>query len=256
MSYPLAWGSTYWIVIHYAGTLNISHDDLNSFFQNFTKRLPCPSCSSHAYAYVTSNPVSIADDKFAYTVHFHNHVNSRLKKRILSLDKARKVYESNISILTKELSLNSLIFASLMYSIYANRFESKEAFTEFVLCFVKTFYFDTHTTLNLVEYIKTVQTDSLLDKKALIQYIYTATTGEALVLDRVMERLFVPRSDWTRLKQLDREKTQLSTELENVQCELSDSNNVSPYLNISLLVVSFIVIALQVKLIISINKYR
>jgi len=204
---------------------------------------------------VSSNPVSIDDDKFEYTVYFHNHVNNRVKKQILSVEIAREVYESTVTTLTKELSIDSAIFATLMYSIYANRFESKDAFSEFTHCYLRTFYSHIQT-IELQDYIAKVQTDSLLDKKAVIQYMYTVITGEAIVLDTVLERLFVPRSHWTRLKQLDKEKTQLSTQLEHIQCELSESKDTSPYLNVGILIVSFIVIALQVKLIILMNKTK
>lgn len=58
--------------------------------------LPCPSCQQHAHKIITNSNLNQAvqnrDTLFEFWVDFHNAVNIRLKKRIVSVQQARQMY--------------------------------------------------------------------------------------------------------------------------------------------------------------------
>lgn len=58
--------------------------------------LLCADCVVHMTEYINQHPLPPAHDRatFAYTVNFHNDVNSRLGKAVVSVDEARRIHQS------------------------------------------------------------------------------------------------------------------------------------------------------------------
>lgn len=53
-----------------------------------TGRLSCDNCKTHAFDYIDANPPENCDDPFLWAWRFHNNVNERLGKEIVSLKEA------------------------------------------------------------------------------------------------------------------------------------------------------------------------
>jgi hypothetical protein len=94
-----------WQTIHRAAlTADAAPDnELDSTAQMFSnllqacKMMLCTDCVHHMNAYIAQHPLPSARDRalFAYTVSFHNDVNARLGKSIVSLEDARAMYQSS-----------------------------------------------------------------------------------------------------------------------------------------------------------------
>ena len=59
--------------------------------KRFMGRISCGVCKSHTTTYVTKNPLSV-EDPFGWTVHFHNWVNSLLKKPTVTREEAWQIW--------------------------------------------------------------------------------------------------------------------------------------------------------------------
>lgn len=59
---------------------------------------PCENCRKDSITYIKSNPLlKVVDDKdplslFNWTIDFHNHVNNKLDKKILTYEMAKKIW--------------------------------------------------------------------------------------------------------------------------------------------------------------------
>lgn len=64
--------------------------------KNIIQNLPCNDCRQHASRYLSQNPpenyLGLVDGLFIYTIKFHNFVNERLGKPILSEEEAKALY--------------------------------------------------------------------------------------------------------------------------------------------------------------------
>lgn len=102
-SSPKVFGPPAWNFLH---TLSLNYPinpDNNtrlgciSFIQGLAWLLPCKYCSQHARDFVSGvdlQGVSSSRDKlFEFFWNFHNSVNTRLGKRTMSLDDAKKMYQ-------------------------------------------------------------------------------------------------------------------------------------------------------------------
>jgi predicted nucleic-acid-binding Zn-ribbon protein len=65
-----------------------------SFLNNFWKYIPCPKCRNDAKGYLSKNSIFSTSDAFSYTFDFHNNVNKKLNKPILTKDKYQQLYNS------------------------------------------------------------------------------------------------------------------------------------------------------------------
>jgi hypothetical protein len=99
ISNPLIFGPGVWFKIH-LDALNLESKEEQLFFikqlRKIVESLPCGDCRQHATKYVEQNPpekyLGLVDGLFIFTVEFHNFVNKRLKKPILSLEEAKNLY--------------------------------------------------------------------------------------------------------------------------------------------------------------------
>jgi hypothetical protein len=89
----MSWGPPFWVFFHAlaANLVNDTYirvkDKLMYHFKNLCSTLPCPDCAEHATAYLAKCPTPPTVDDFAnFLWKFHNTVNIRTRKRILSLE--------------------------------------------------------------------------------------------------------------------------------------------------------------------------
>jgi len=89
-----------WKLLHRL-TLNAKDDDyvwIIPFIKNLCMNTGCEECNMHATQYYNLNPPLDAYKKggykalFEWTVEFHNKVNSRIGKQILSIEDAKSLY--------------------------------------------------------------------------------------------------------------------------------------------------------------------
>jgi hypothetical protein len=106
-------GPPFWFILH-NGTAHlpeqispISLQRLRGFIDGIPEMQPCTECSEHARAYIDKNKEKIlalktGDDFFRFFVDFHNVVNQRLGKKIVSYNEAYLMYKygKNVKVLT------------------------------------------------------------------------------------------------------------------------------------------------------------
>lgn len=65
---------------------------------NFVKGLPCDNCCEHGLSYLISHPPDLANSESLqrWVCEFHNSVNTRLKKPIVSYEEYRGLYADEI----------------------------------------------------------------------------------------------------------------------------------------------------------------
>lgn len=65
---------------------------------NFIENLPCADCRAHGLAYVIQHPPDLTDSDALqrWMWAFHNSVNTRLKKAVVSFEEYRGVYADEI----------------------------------------------------------------------------------------------------------------------------------------------------------------
>jgi hypothetical protein len=96
---PKEWGPVTWRTMHAfaweADRRNTqeTHLAFTNFMQNLTDLLPCEACRMHMQSYLKENPLPLSNF-FAYTVTFHNSVNTRLGKKNYTLEEATKIWTS------------------------------------------------------------------------------------------------------------------------------------------------------------------
>lgn len=99
---PKIWGPSFWDTFH---TIASTYDDNpNKSIQEATKQfiqsipifLPCKECQDHAFAFIKkANLNSVVSNKsamFLFFFNFHNEVNKRLNKPVVSYKNAIKKY--------------------------------------------------------------------------------------------------------------------------------------------------------------------
>jgi hypothetical protein len=95
---PGTWITThvYALVCEQAGR-KIDYREFSSYLYRMIHALPCGKCRRHAVKYLDRHPL----DKFIFnwTVDFHNAVNLRLKKPLMTYEEARGIYENTEVIL-------------------------------------------------------------------------------------------------------------------------------------------------------------
>ena len=85
--YPPVWGPVFWRTLHIL-TITTHLALAPEVITTLCMALPCPSCSSHASAYLKTHPINSnsRDELIDWGITFHNSVNARLGKPILSLE--------------------------------------------------------------------------------------------------------------------------------------------------------------------------
>lgn len=103
-----SWGRPLWFSLHY-GALNYpdnADDSMKRMMLGYIRGLPimipCDVCKNHAYTYISkfsdNQLLFIAADKdrlFKFFWEFHNDVNKRTNKPVISLEKAYEIYRNN-----------------------------------------------------------------------------------------------------------------------------------------------------------------
>ena len=104
---PQVWGPSFWFTLH-NGSLHYPKNPTN-YIKNIMKyrilaipyELPCENCKQHAQAYIQSrnidNVVKTRTNLFNFYVDFHNEVNKRYGKKIVSYDEAEKIWSGKDS---------------------------------------------------------------------------------------------------------------------------------------------------------------
>lgn len=99
---PSVFGPGTWIVTHTLALVSDRGERKRDtrFYKLYVYRmihaLPCAQCRRHAAQYLKRTPVpkwGSGDSMFAWSVDFHNTVNARLGKPIISLETALEMYE-------------------------------------------------------------------------------------------------------------------------------------------------------------------
>lgn len=113
------WGPATWYLLH---SIVLKIDDnvnqsqlkeLKGMILNIATNLPCPNCTQHALAYLTTNRIDMIDNILALRIFihkFHNKVNERLKKPTMS-------YEDHIVMYN---NMNLKLVIQNMINIYKN----------------------------------------------------------------------------------------------------------------------------------------
>ena len=106
---PRVWGRPLWFSLHY-GALNYPHDVddekkqmMINFILGLPMMIPCDMCKNHAHEYIQSrkhtlhNVVQNTHNLFTFFWEFHNDVNKRNGKPLMSLEAVYHLYKTNPS---------------------------------------------------------------------------------------------------------------------------------------------------------------
>ena len=100
---PLTFGPGTWLVMHVFAMICDDEKENRKYFVFFIKKiiekLPCQTCRKHAIEYITNNRLGENDELFRWTWQFHNSVNQRLSKPVISYEESRLLYENSNVIL-------------------------------------------------------------------------------------------------------------------------------------------------------------
>jgi len=109
-SNPQIFGPPLWFSLHNAAAhypINpspITSERMKNVILGIPVLLPCKNCSEHATAYIEKNferlddICSTRDKLFKFFVDFHNYVNQRYNKPIMSYEDAYKIYLGNVKV--------------------------------------------------------------------------------------------------------------------------------------------------------------
>jgi hypothetical protein len=103
-SSPEVNGPPFWFTLHNGAAhlpkniSPISMARIRGFIDGIPEMQPCTVCSEHARAYIEKNrneidKMTTGDEVFKFFVDFHNYVNKRLNKRIVSVEEAKVMYK-------------------------------------------------------------------------------------------------------------------------------------------------------------------
>ena len=99
---PSIWGPYYWNTFHFMAA---SYDNnpnqsvkaaMKTFLQSIPLFLPCKECQDNALVFIKSKDLDVAvssrKELFEFFFEFHNRVNYRLKKPLMTIEDALKKY--------------------------------------------------------------------------------------------------------------------------------------------------------------------
>ena len=101
---PQVWGPALWLALHTCAAYYpekahaLCQMQAKGFIMGLPSMLPCESCSAHAQAFIDAHQsqmdyiVSGKKPIFAFFVDFHNAVNRRQHKKVLSIEEALTMY--------------------------------------------------------------------------------------------------------------------------------------------------------------------
>jgi Erv1 / Alr family len=101
---PIIWGGSYWNTFHLISLTYESdpgpsvRETMKKFIETIPMLLPCTSCRDHAFDFLRSRDIDEAvsnrDTLFRFFFEFHNDVNKRLNKPLMSYKSAHEKYFS------------------------------------------------------------------------------------------------------------------------------------------------------------------
>ena len=109
---PGVWGPSFWFILHNSANSYenspspLTVKRMKNFIIGIPIMVPCASCREHSTGYIEEKMDKLDDicsnkDKlFNFFVDFHNFVNKRLNKPIMSYDEATKLYSGKVEIKT------------------------------------------------------------------------------------------------------------------------------------------------------------
>ena len=107
---PEVWGPSFWFTLHNGAISyplhanNVCKQRMKQFIYGMEVMIPCEKCSDHATSFIQKHQhnlddiVSSRDKLFNFFVDFHNEVNVRYNKPIMSYEEAYKLYSCNVSV--------------------------------------------------------------------------------------------------------------------------------------------------------------
>ena len=118
LSDPKVWGPAFWFMLH-TGAVKypklaspIIADKMKSYIIGIPTMLPCVVCQTHATNHIEKNMCNLDDicsgreNLFKFFVDFHNIVNKRYNKPIVSVEDAYKMYDGGINVNTMSIQNN------------------------------------------------------------------------------------------------------------------------------------------------------
>jgi len=110
MTDPRVWGPPFWFTLHNSAAYypekasQITIQRIKQRILSIPFELPCVDCRTHANNFINSRKDKLddicsgRDSLFAFYVDFHNKVNERHNKPIMSLENAKKLYINGIRV--------------------------------------------------------------------------------------------------------------------------------------------------------------
>lgn len=101
---PLVWGPPFWYTLHNGAFHYPKHasplhaERMKNFIIGIPVMVPCVKCKEHATAFIEKHRSKLSDicsnknDLFNFFVDFHNQVNKRYNKTVLSYEDAYSIY--------------------------------------------------------------------------------------------------------------------------------------------------------------------
>jgi FAD-linked sulfhydryl oxidase len=103
---PSVWGPAFWFTLHNGAANypdypnNSTQERMKGFIIGIPAILPCEKCREHATQYINANYnnlnsiCSTRENLFNFFVDFHNYVNNRYNKPMMSYDDAHRMFAS------------------------------------------------------------------------------------------------------------------------------------------------------------------
>lgn len=116
MSDPKVWGPAFWFTLHNGASKYpisaspIVKSRMKSYIIGIPTMLPCTVCQIHATNHIEKNKSKLdeitsgRDNLFKFFVDFHNIVNKRYNKPIVSVEDAYKMYDGGVNVSVMRLS--------------------------------------------------------------------------------------------------------------------------------------------------------
>ena len=83
------WGPRLWAEIH-STSVKSTPRKFKEYLSTLGPRIPCEECQYHFKSYMFQNPMGSRDDPIIWAIDFHNDVNRRLGKPVLTYQQAYK----------------------------------------------------------------------------------------------------------------------------------------------------------------------
>lgn len=103
------WGPRLWAEIHSTAAKS-SPAQFRKYLGTLPSRIPCEDCRYHFRSYIFTNPLLDFEDPMIWSIDFHNAVNRRLGKKVLTYQEA---YEK-VKVYRVDSTYNMVTIALLM----------------------------------------------------------------------------------------------------------------------------------------------